>query len=159
MELSIVPVGHINRDLIEPLKEYLESIGFSVTISDRLPIPEKAYDEKRNQYIVHPFIELVNKLKGHHLLVTDVDLYTPGYNFVFGVCLGSNALISIARLKGYLLTERMIKEAVHELGHVFSLRHCSNPSCVMHFSYTLQDTDYKSKEFCRKCQKLWPLKK
>jgi predicted Zn-dependent protease len=71
---------------------------------------------------------------------------------------GPNAVISIARLKGALLEERTIKEAVHELGHVFLLRHCPTPECVMHFSNSLQDTDYKSKEFCPECRKLWPFK-
>jgi len=32
-----------------------------------------------------------------------------------------------------LLKDRAIKEAMHELGHVFGLEHCSNPRCVMHF--------------------------
>ena len=155
MELSIVPVGHIKSGLLEPLKGYLESMGFSVTISDELPVPEKAYNKKRNQYVVYPFIDLVAHLEGYHLIVTDVDLYIPRKNFIFGYGPCPNAIISIARLKGDLLIERMIKEAVHELGHVFSLYHCSDPLCVMYFSNSLQDTDRKRKEFCKKCKKLW----
>lgn len=152
MEVSIVPVGTIKRELLDSLKGYLESVGFTTTIADVLPIPEKAYNPKRNQYLVYPFIDMVNHLKGHHLIVTDVDLYTPQLNFIFGYGPGPNAIISIARLKGNLLEERTIKEAVHELGHVLSLRHCSNPRCVMHFSKCLADTDYKNKECCSKCQ-------
>lgn len=157
MELSIVPAGYIERELLETLKDYLESVGFHVTIAGEIPVPEKGYSKKRNQYRVNPFIDAVDHLEGHHLVVTDVDLYTPRLNFIFGYGPGPNAIISIARLKGDLIKERMIKEAVHELGHVFSLRHCSNPECVMYFSNSLQDTDYKRKEFCTKCQKLWSL--
>lgn len=156
MELSLVPVGHIKRELLELLKRHLESMGFSVQISESLPVPEHAYNERRTQYNVHPFFELVAH-KDHALLITDVDLYTPRYNFIFGACFGHNAVISISRLKGDLLEERTIKEAVHELGHVFSLDHCSNPKCVMHFSNTLADTDYKKKEFCSTCQNQWSL--
>jgi len=36
--------------------------------------------------------------------------------------------------------QRVIKEAVHELGHAFGLTHCENSKCVMHFSNSLQDT-------------------
>ncbi len=154
MELSLVPVGHIEKELLSSLRKHLESLGFSVTIAEEVPIPETAYNPKRNQYQAYPFIEAVD-VKGYHLMVTDVDLYTPQLNFIFGLGPGPNAIISLARLKGDLLKERMIKEAVHELGHVFSLRHCDNPECVMHFSNTLSDTDYKHKEFCRKCQDIW----
>lgn len=157
MNLSLTPVGYIERNTLELLKDHLDSIGFSVAIADELPVPEEAYNKKRGQYRVQPFIELAENLEGYNLLITAVDLYTPGLNFIFGYGPGPNAVISIARLKGDLLEERMIKEAVHELGHVFSLSHCSDPRCVMHFSNTLADTDYKQKEFCRKCKKLWPL--
>ena len=155
MELTIVPVGHIGKDLLGSVSRYLEGLGFSVRISEELPIPERAYNRKRSQYTVIPFIELVDDYEGHHLLVTDVDLCTSHLNFIFGCGPGPNAIISIARLKGDLLEERMIKEAVHELGHVFSLGHCDNLRCVMHFSNCLADTDYKQKEFCSRCQQLW----
>lgn len=149
----------MEEDLLESLKNYLEPLGFCVTIADELPLPEKAYNKKRNQWFVHPFIELADDLEGHNLLITAVDLYISEWNFIFGYGPGPNAIISIARLGGHLLEERMIKEAVHELGHVFSLRHCSDPRCVMHFSNSLADTDYKHKEFCTQCQKLWPFQR
>jgi archaemetzincin len=158
MELSIVPAGDIEDDLLESLKDYLEFIGFQVSITEKIPIPEKAYNNQRDQYIVYPFIEIVNRLKGHHLVITDVDLYTQGLNFIFGYGSGPNAIISIFRLKGALLEERTIKEALHELGHVFSLGHCPTSECVMHFSNSLQDTDYNSNTFCPECRKLWPFK-
>ncbi|MBV9667768.1 MAG: hypothetical protein JO327_06520, partial [Nitrososphaeraceae archaeon] len=34
----------------------------------------------------------------------------------------------------YLFYQRIVKEAVHELGHAFGMNHCRNTSCVMHFS-------------------------
>jgi archaemetzincin len=48
--------------------------------------------------------------------------------------------------------DRTIKEAVHELGHTFGLEHCENARCVMHFSNSLADTDWKQAKFCSQCR-------
>ena len=47
--------------------------------------------------------------------------------------------------------ERVIKEAVHELGHTFNIRHCSDSSCVMHYCRSLNDVDNKKTGLCRYC--------
>ncbi|MFX1597125.1 MAG: hypothetical protein ACFFBK_13800, partial [Promethearchaeota archaeon] len=45
---------------------------------------------------------------------------------------------------------RILKEAVHELGHTFTLQHCKN-FCIMRFSNSLADTDQKPPEYCASC--------
>ncbi len=47
--------------------------------------------------------------------------------------------------------ERIVKEAIHELGHTFSLRHCDSSSCTMHYCRGIQDVDMKSDQLCRYC--------
>ena len=47
---------------------------------------------------------------------------------------------------------RVLKEAVHELGHTLGLAHCPHPKCVMHFSNTVADTDRKGTDYCAACQ-------
>jgi archaemetzincin len=97
----------------------------------------------------------------------DADCYTPGLNFVFGQASrpGREALIALGRLReefydqppnSRLFTERVVKEAVHELGHTYGLGHCPARSCVMHFSNRLADTDHKSDRFCRRCRAALP---
>jgi archaemetzincin len=94
--------------------------------------------------------------------ITDLDLYVPSMNYVFGEARlpGRVAVISTYRLKGTtdsggaeLLPVRIVKEAVHELGHTLGLTHCNNPSCVMYFSNSLRDTDLKGEDYCERCSR------
>jgi archaemetzincin len=67
--------------------------------------------------------------------VVDADIFVPELNFVFGeACFpGKGALISLWRLKPEfygdapdeaIFLSRVVKEAVHEIGHTLGLRHC-----------------------------------
>jgi archaemetzincin len=64
-------------------------------------------------------------------------------------------VVSTARLlfgaNDELFRARLLKEAVHELGHTLGLDHCSDPRCVMHFSNKLADTDVKGDAYCDRC--------
>lgn len=130
-------------------------------------IPDTAYNPRRRQYsaeMIVQFLERENK-SGKVLAVADLDLYAPSLNFVFGLAglLTDIAIISIFRLRqGFYqlpadpapLTSRAIKEAVHEIGHLYELSHCPDTRCVMHFSNSLPDTDRKSEEPCAKCREI-----
>lgn len=85
------------------------------------------------------------------------DLYVPDMNFVFGMATreGRSALVSSHRLASPqpgVFRDRMTKEVMHELGHVFGTGHCDDIRCVMHFSNTLADTDAKGSTPCSKCK-------
>lgn len=97
--------------------------------------------------------------------VTACDLFVPVLTFVFGEAQldGHCAAVSLARLKeeSYgmppredLLRQRLLKEAVHELGHTFGLRHCPDWRCVMTSSHAVERLDVKSSEFCAGCRKV-----
>ena len=88
--------------------------------------------------------------------VTHRDLFAGGLNFVFGIASpGGACLISTARLVAgaddALFRARLLKEAVHELGHTLGLGHCADSGCVMHFSNNLADTDCKGDAYCSRC--------
>ena len=96
--------------------------------------------------------------------ITTCDLYVPVLTFVFGEAQldGNCAVVSMARLQeeAYgmpgseeLLRERLYKEAVHELGHTFGLRHCNDWRCVMTSSHAVERLDIKTSEFCPACRK------
>ncbi|MEE9271047.1 MAG: hypothetical protein V3V49_12390 [Candidatus Krumholzibacteria bacterium] len=93
----------------------------------------------------------------------DADLFIPVLTFVFGEAQlnGRAAVASMYRLRDSFyglpddrnrLIERLQKEAVHELGHVFNLAHCNNYSCVMHASNGVEEVDLKKVTFCRGCR-------
>ncbi len=46
----------------------------------------------------------------------------------------------------------MVKEAIHELGHTFKLRHCPDAACIMHYCRSEADVDRKSNDLCRYCR-------
>ncbi|HKZ85579.1 MAG TPA: hypothetical protein VJ793_18230 [Anaerolineae bacterium] len=56
-----------------------------------------------------------------------------------------------------LFLARAAKEAVHELGHTYALEHCRDRRCVMTFSNSLADTDYKGRQFCARCASRLPV--
>ena len=99
------------------------------------------------------------------LAICDFDAYSGRLNFVFGQAYadGSISAIYLPRLRQefyglkpdeYPFYQRIVKEAVHELGHAFGLNHCKNIKCVTHFSNSLSDTDIKRSQFCNVCRGL-----
>ncbi len=167
--ISIVPFGKTDPKTVEALCRPVEStFGLKTIVRNQELIPPEAYNAARGQYLSTAFLGALRRkypegaLKA--LAVADVDLYVPSLNFVFGEAEkpGRVGVISLTRLRPQyygqpedkqLFTERMIKEAIHELGHTFGVWHCLYPTCVMFFSNSLADTDRKSSEFCSRCAK------
>ena len=79
----------------------------ATVIKELLPIPEHAFDKKRNQYNSNIILNEVRAYAAktpdfHRVLgVVDVDIFTFGLNYVFGEAYtpGNAALISLWRLK------------------------------------------------------------
>jgi len=135
--------------------------------SSVLSPPSHAYDPARNQYISEAVLEEAARLKlstrvDAVLIVANIDAYSPGLNFVFGqAVMGAGvAVVYTRRLRPEfyglgpdpaLYRQRLLKEALHELGHAFGLGHCTSSVCVMRFSNTIVEVDAKSTRYCRKC--------
>lgn len=165
--IYIVPI-----DISDPF--WLEELGYALRKTFKMQTKihtmdialENAFDTTRLQYnsskILLQIIEKAPRDAAKVLAITEVDLFIPILTFVFGEAQlnGMASIISTHRLntKYYgltenqtLLTERLLKEAIHELGHNFGLIHCRNHSCVMRSSTYVEDIDFKSVELCPRC--------
>jgi archaemetzincin len=126
--------------------------------------PRHAFDPKRKQHASKTILRWLlerGPATGKVLAVTDRDLFIPILTYVFGEAQlgGRAAVVSVARLVEDLelvgsavLVERLAKEAVHEMGHVFGLLHCSSEGCVMGRSPAVREVDDKSSELCDECR-------
>ena len=89
------------------------------------------------------------------LLLTSFDAFVPGLTFVFGVArLFRVALVSTHRLalhSGAATSAFLLKECVHEVGHLFGLHHCC-PPCVMAHSSSVEDAHAKEAFMCGRCK-------
>ena len=166
--ITLVSFGQFPRDLLEKTAEaIIEEFYCPVNIRDgRLDMGE-FFDAGRRQYDANALLRQVQSMSfpdsDKTLGVFSVDLFIPILTFIFGQAFldGSAAITSIYRLNNerygmpannQLLTERLIKESIHELGHAFGLIHCRDPLCVMRSSTYVEDIDQKSRHLCANCR-------
>jgi len=175
LRIIILPMGLKDRSVLSDIREGLMEVfphSRCVISAEELPIPEGAYNPRRGQYLSERLLISIGEYAAasrdntevtRFLGVTDVDIYAPGLNFIFGEAefMREAAIISLYRLRPEfygdqpdrgLFVERAIKEAVHEIGHTLGLRHCPDAGCVMHFSLHIGMTDRKNKDLCRACR-------
>ncbi|MCP4666840.1 MAG: archaemetzincin family Zn-dependent metalloprotease [Deltaproteobacteria bacterium] len=164
--IIIAPVGDLDEFLIERAERAINRMfGYPTEILPLLPDVDFAFHADRSQYHSTPILEKLTAQAPVHtakiIAIVDVDLYIPILTHVYGEAQlgGKAAVVSVHRLKQDLFPpdsrkscrHRVLKEAIHELGHTFSLRHCRDHTCIMHYCRTLRDVDTKSDRFCRYC--------
>ena len=165
--IGVVPIGDIPEMVSSTVAAHiLGYLGVNADILPPLEEPEYAYDERRLQYnamlilkaLEQEFFSDYAKIIG----ILDVDVFVPLFIHVFGEAKqgGRSALVSLHRLKKdqkgstppqALVLERTAKVALHEIGHLFNLVHCTDEKCLMHFSGVLLDLDRTPLYFCRYC--------
>jgi archaemetzincin len=171
MKIFIIPIGTVGAGIFSDLKRSLARVfSADVEITAARPITEEAYDFQRRQYYANAILDdledefIIDKKEERVLGILDADMHTDPMNFIFGLANHETAccLVSLARLKPEfygqkqdkeLFHSRAVKEAIHELGHTFRLRHCVHRRCAMYFSCSVEDTDAKKVGMCPVCRK------
>jgi archaemetzincin len=181
VEIIVQPVlAHLSYRTLDNLRKDIsrefENIKVTIATGNNSNLVElkkdaifqSSFDKDRNQWYSPKLLDWFFQkfrptIDTKILFILDVDAYSNGLNFVLGEAFHKGRLgaIYLPRLKQefYGLKRdnepfyiRMVKESVHELGHVFGFLHCQNPTCVMYFSNTLGDTDNKERSFCQICK-------
>jgi len=167
--IILSPVGKVQREILDPiLRAIPQAFGFCARTIALLDGVDFAFDRTRVQYHSTPILKKLAMAAPPQALkviaVTEVDLFIPILTYVYGEAqLGGKAcILSTHRLRDALsppknqniYLERVVKEAIHELGHTFNLRHCQDPVCIMHYCHSIKDVDRKNDQFCRYCKVL-----
>lgn len=165
--LQLLPIGELDDRLLGYLGPVLANI-FQVpceVVPQRLD-PEFAYHGERQQYHSSEILAGMQPHVGEDswrvLGVTAVDLYIPILTFVFGEAQigGPCGLVSAYRLRQEfyglapdtaILQQRLLKEAVHEVGHTLALTHCEDYQCAMAPSHAVEWIDLKDSILCEAC--------
>lgn len=178
------PIGSFTGSqlkILELTREYLEIFFQQKTIlmepiADKI-IPANARRDNGNEQLLAPYILdslLKNKIPTNgfaSMAITEKDLYPQDdWNYVFGLASYKNrvGVSSIYRLQEQktdttnftLCLKRLISIASHEIGHMFSIDHCTFAKCVMNGGNSLAETDQAPNRLCSECQKkiFWNIK-
>ena len=170
--LHLLRVGEVEPHLLDGLRsELVAEFRVPCEVLGAVLDPSFALNPERRQ---HHSTEMLAKMGAHltpdtwRLLgVTSVDLYIPILTFVFGEAQvgGPCAVASMHRLRQEfyglppnisLLRDRLVKEAVHEVGHTLGLTHCEDYRCAMASSHGVEWIDLKEPTLCSACRPRCP---
>ncbi len=171
--IILQPLGDAEPEVLESVIPALQEVfGVPVRAGGKAVPLGIHYDEKRGQYnstsILHDLERTVgdqpHAADGPQVVgITRQDLFIPILTYVFGeAALGGRiAVVSYHRFREEvyglapdpaLVTERLSKVIVHEIGHSLGLVHCTSQECVMHAASYVEELDLKSHNFCRYCR-------
>ncbi len=165
----LVALGPVPRGLLPELGGALQRVfGAASDIGAPQVSPEHAFNKDRNQYHSTAVLRRLEAVRGRNrnhpvLGVVDLDLFVPDQPFVLGEAdrEARTALVSVFRLKATadrrpVAAERLLHrarvEAVHAVGHLLGLSHCSDSRCAMFLSHSAADADRKAEGLCAQCR-------
>lgn len=149
---------------------YQQPVVLLPTTNDETAVPSTArrrhegHQQLLASYLVSQYLLPRLPATGLALMaISAKDLYPRAdWSFVFGLASYSDrvGVTSIYRLQDQTLTAdnyrrclaRLIAISSHEIGHVFSLRHCLHAQCVMNGTNSLPETDATPNRLCSECQ-------
>jgi archaemetzincin len=166
--VHLLPVGKVDVSLLRDLRAQIpQCLRVDCEIYPASLDAAPSYHAERQQYhsseILQRMQSLVRPRDWRVLAVADVDLYIPILKYVFGEAQmgGPCAVVSVHRLRQEfygldrddgLVSQRLLKESVHELGHTLDLHHCQDYLCLMSSSHSVEWIDLREGAFCDSCR-------
>lgn len=168
-KIVVVPLGEVDFMLVNRLAADMGPVfNRSVDILKGMKMPSEAYNVVRNQYYATVLTAKLERLKANSrekiVGVCEEDLYLPDEHNILGYSdtVGGTAVVSLFEIRQefYGLPEddkkiypRLLKESIHQAGHLFDLSDCRNSRCVNYYSQMMADIDNKGEKFCDICQR------
>jgi archaemetzincin len=165
--ILIAPIGDVDPQLPAAVGREIQRVFRALPeVRPLLSDLSFAFDAGREQYHSTPVLQRLAEASPPDALrvlaLTDVDLFIPILTHVYGEAQlgGAACIVSTHRLNSgaetlrspSITVGRVVKEAIHELGHTFRLRHCPDAACIMHYCRSESDVDRKSNDLCRYCR-------
>jgi archaemetzincin len=169
--VRLLPIGDVAQDTIEKAAAGVESHGpIRAIVEKRLPLPPETMSSQKGRYRSELLLDWIAKLDlpagGKILGITDVDIVAhkgnaPNWGVLgLGAIDGRMCVISTFRMKRKkgggtvsedVVTERLWKTAVHEVGHTIGIEHCPVGGCLMHDGMGTVFTTDEEHDFCPRC--------
>jgi archaemetzincin len=133
--------------------EVKKHFGADLVLDKSIKLPANAYYKPRGRYKADSLLKFLDR--DYRVIgVTSKDISTDKGQTDWGImgmarCPGSSCVVSLYRVKNI---SRLVKVAVHELGHTYGLKHCSTKDCLMQASDGSVSSVDKEKEFCTSCK-------
>ena len=159
--------AEVSLEMLDDLAAELARIfQVSCHVHEEPFLADLEYDAPRDQYYSTALLQRMQSMAADPqtawLGITGLDLFIPILTYLFGEAQlgGRCAIVSLYRLreefyglppKPDLLRHRLVKESVHELGHVLGLRHCLDWQCVMASAHDVGSLDVKGEDYCSSC--------
>jgi archaemetzincin len=165
-KIYIQPMGHVSQDKLKIIEENLtKTYNTEIIILEKVKIPNQVRIKNTDRLSADKILWIYNSdfffNNKKILVVTSKDICTTRFLngkkfknwgvFGLGTMYGSACVVSTFRIKS---TSRLIKVAIHEIGHTKGLSHCKNVKCVMTDARGLGRTvDNAGFKLCDKCIK------
>jgi archaemetzincin len=167
--MCVVQFGDFPEAETELVKrQIVDYYGFSIDTTFRASLPDTAFYPPRQRYKALKLLHFLRDIKPAHCdkvigltnrdisiaKGTQADYGIMGYGFIGGPsCVASTFRLGQGRVPRAKFRERLVKVALHELGHTLGLPHCDHtPTCLMNDARgTIKQIDREEPALCPVC--------
>lgn len=167
--IAVQPLGPVKAERLAVVKHGLEqAFGVTVELRKAIALPKSAWYAPRARYRADTLLDHLHETAGPKppvvIGITEKDIsctkdeHVDWGIFGLGELDGRTCIVSTFRLGARgadekKLRERLLKVAIHEVGHVTGRPHCPKAGCVMQDAEASIDTvDRESGAFCEECK-------